>query len=108
MDSDAGRFGATTALADRSPFWSRLWTSLAALACLALLLAFQQVVSSGVRQAVDRRLAAATLADAAWRCQVAQGTRQRPACQAPAQPAPDDITTAQAGVDQPMLAGLLR
>ena len=110
MNSDASRLDAATAPADRSQVWPRLRVGLAALACLALLLAFQQVVSSGVRQAVVRRVAAAALADAAWRCQAPEGTRLRRTCPAPDQPAPDEVNTAQAGADLPVLswAGLLR
>ena len=50
--------------------WSGL---LAAVAVLALLLAFQQVVLGSVRQGELRQQAASVLLDATWRCQALRG-----------------------------------
>lgn len=57
--------------------WSGL---LAAVALLALLLAFQQVVVGGVRQGELRQQAAAVLVDATWRCQALRGAELARQC----------------------------
>jgi hypothetical protein len=50
---------------------------------LALLLAFQQVVASGVESSVARHRASAERAEALWRCNAARGVAPRAGCQAP-------------------------
>jgi hypothetical protein len=78
-------------------------TGLAGVAAMALLLAFGQVVRTGVNQAGARRAAAAIQADAAWRCQVALGQGLRTACQPAGSAAPDQASAvlpdAGAGAD---------
>jgi hypothetical protein len=53
---------------------------LATLVMLGLLLAFHQVVLGAVQQGELRRKAAATQADAAWRCNAIPGARSREGC----------------------------
>lgn len=108
MRDNTSTFDAMQYSLGRSPVWPGLMVALAALAALALLLAFHQVVSGGVRQAADRQIAATTLANTAWRCQslIDQGLRE--ACLAPTLPATaklaGDIVTAQAGTDSSFLS----
>lgn len=64
------RPGSQRLAAPHLQIWSGL---LAAVALLALLLAFQQVVLGGVRQSELRHQAAAVLADATWRCEALRG-----------------------------------
>jgi hypothetical protein len=47
---------------------------------LALLLAFQQVVSASVENSEARHRASAERADAVWRCNAARGAAQRAGC----------------------------
>ncbi len=52
----------------------------AAAGVLALLLAFQQVVASGVENSQARHRASAERADAVWRCNAVRSAAQRAGC----------------------------
>jgi hypothetical protein len=52
----------------------------AAAGVLALLLAFHQVVASGVEESQARHRASAERADATWRCNDVRGAAQRAGC----------------------------
>jgi len=73
----------------RAPLWR--W-SFATLLILALLLGFHQVVREAVRQGEVLRTAAATRAEAIWRCNSLNGARLRTSClaQVDAPPLPLD------------------
>ena len=53
---------------------------MAAASVLTLLLAFQQVVASGVEESQARHRASAERADAVWRCNAVRGAPQRAGC----------------------------
>lgn len=54
---------------------------LAAAGVLALLLAFQQVVASGMEESQARQRASAEHADAMWRCHAVRAAGQRAGCE---------------------------
>jgi hypothetical protein len=70
---------------------SLVWRAvLAALAMLALLLAFQQVLRQAVAQGEQRRRANAVLADATWRCNIQRDRQRRESCLAQLTSVPRD------------------
>lgn len=64
----------------QQPTW--VGAALVTLCALALLLAFRQVVMSGVQQGELRHRAAAAHADGVWRCNALRVVSQRASCRA--------------------------
>jgi len=74
-----------------APVRSRAWPALFGwLTIVALLLAFHQVVRGAVQQGEVLRMAAATHADAVWRCNALRGNRMRETCLAQLNAPPRD------------------
>lgn len=78
----------------RPPLWPALAAGAAALAVLALLLAFHQVVSAGVERGELRRQSSTAQANANWRCNTMGDAARRTDCRLLLSPPPHDAVVA--------------